>query len=346
MAKSNTLENHPGGLDIMTWLRLNLAASTSCKHDHCKQWSTWIWRIKISANILLRTICHGMATVILVCTRSKCMRCLSISHFSIMHLKLPRQSSLFSRKRNHYSLDSESIWQRISAVSFKSKTWWNAWSSGTVCRSYKGFIVLASIATADAELFTPARPASDWCAQPTSRSAGQWQRLLDAKSNSSKRCLRSFGWLRIDVKQTPLPSSSKYRNRNSSTPGNFQEQSCVNGCESRGMDDSGWSLRMSADLLPWEAPSNQLNLAKSMRHVASLSLMRCKCGIMLGKENNVQVLREAWASNSLDFQTRDSTPWRKASKTSSVYSVDDSKRSLQQKRVMFSGVTFLQGRNT
>ena len=74
--------------------------------------------------------------------------------------------------------DSRAIW---GTRNDKSKTWWNAWSSGTVCRSYKGFIVLASIATADAELFTPARPASDWCAQPTSRSAGQWQRWLDAK---------------------------------------------------------------------------------------------------------------------------------------------------------------------
>ena len=106
MAKSNTLENHPGGLDIMTWLRLNLAASTSCKHDHGKHWSTWMWRIKISANILLRTICHGMATVYVFGTRSKCMRCLSISHFSIMHLKPPRQSSLFSRKRKQVSLNN------------------------------------------------------------------------------------------------------------------------------------------------------------------------------------------------------------------------------------------------
>lgn len=115
MAKSNTLENYWGGLDIMTWLRLNLAASTSRKHDHCKHWSTWMWRIKISANILLRTICHGMATVYVFGTRSKCMRCLrclSISHFSITHLKPPRQSSLFSRKRKPVQLG---FWKYMTA---------------------------------------------------------------------------------------------------------------------------------------------------------------------------------------------------------------------------------------
>ncbi len=175
MAKSNTRENHQGGLGIMTCLRLNLAFNMlqTCSLQALK--STWKWRNKISAT---RSNCHGKATVYWFGT------VVNVCDFPLQHhasrgSEAAQTILLFSRENND-SLDSESMWQRISAVSFKSKTWWNVWSSGTVCQSYKGFIVLASIATADG-VFNSALPASDWCAQPTSRSAGQWQRLLDVK---------------------------------------------------------------------------------------------------------------------------------------------------------------------